>query len=712
MPNTVMDVDIAHPRTRLLAAAAVVLGLACSESGSGPSAVPTTVAVSPGTVSLTALGATQQSVRDQNGNAMTGVAVTWSTSGQAVATVSPSGLVEAVANGTAQVTATAGSASGSAAVTVSQEAAAIVRDAGDGQSAPVTQAVTNPIVALVRDAGNSPVEGVTVTFSASTDGGTVTPTSAVTGPDGRASTQWTFGTVSGVHTVVAVASGRSTPFAGTALADAPDSMFVAGDDPQIGTVGADLTIAVGVVDQYGNPAPDQAVSFTPGVNSGSVSPSPAVSDAAGLATTTWTLGLAEGPQTVEASAAGLRGSPVVFGATAVAALPASVELSAGNHQAGLIADPINIPPAVLVRDGAGRPFPGAEVTFVVTGGAGNASGTVVTTDADGLAEVGSWTLGSGANTLTATVTGSGVAGNPVTFAATGQSAAFTIELVFVGGSDPQYEGAFRDAKTRWENVIFGDLIDWQLTWPLPQSPTDTLCAGVNPGTFTDRPVDDVLIFVDLKPIDGPDGVVGRAGPCAIRPVSGHTVMGGMVFDIADLATLDGLQLLDEVAVHEMGHVLGIGTIWDILGLLQNPSDTAHGGTLGADTHFDGPDAIWAFDRAGGDTYIGEKVPVENNNAVYGSGSLDAHWRESLFETELMTPSLNAHVANPLSRVSIASMLDLGYLVTFAASDAYVLPAPAALAAAAGTTIRMMDDVAHGPIFVVERGGRVMRVIRR
>jgi hypothetical protein len=58
------------------------------------------------------------------------------------------------------------------------------------------------------------------------------------------------------------------------------------------------------------------------------------------------------------------------------------------------------------------------------------------------------------------------------------------------------------------------------------------------------------------------------------------------------------------------------------------------------------------------------------------------------------------------------MLDLGYLVTFAASDAYVLPAPAALTAAAGTTIRMIDDVARGPIFVVERGGRVTRVIRR
>ena len=364
-----------------------------------------------------------------------------------------------------------------------------------------------------------------------------------------------------------------------------------------------------------------------------------------------------------------------------------------------------------MRDGANRPFPGAEVTFAVTGGSGSATGTVVTTDADGLAEVGNWTLGGGSNTLTATVTGPSVTGNPVTFTATGQSAGLTIELVFVGGSDPQYEGAFRDAKTRWEGVIFGDLPDDVLTWPLPSDPGDTLCAGVNPGTFTDRLVDDLLIFADLRTIDGPNGVVGRAGPCVIRTPSGHTIMGGMVFDIADLANLDALGLLDEVAVHEMGHILGFGTIWSFLNLVRDPSDTARGGTLGADTYFDGPDAIWSFDRAGGDTYAGPKVPVENNNAVYGSGSLDAHWRESLFETELMTPTLNAHVVNALSRVSVASLADLGYLVTFAASDGYVLPGPAALAASAGTTIRMVDDVARGPIFVVERGGRVTRVIR-
>ena len=81
------------------------------------------------------------------------------------------------------------------------------------------------------------------------------------------------------------------------------------------------------------------------------------------------------------------------------------------------------------------------------------------------------------------------------------------------------------------------------------------------------------------------------------------------------------------------------------------------------------------------------------------------------ENELMTPTIS-HGSNPLSRVSVASLLDLGYLVTFASAGSYVLPGPVALAAAPGATIRMVDDVARGPIFAVDRTGRVTRVIRR
>ena len=107
----------------------VMLVLSCGDDSVGPTTLPppapapvaTTVTVNPGSASFTALGETvwlTAEVRDQNGQVMTGVLVTWASSDASVATVDASGQVTAVANGAATVTATAGSASGSAEVTV------------------------------------------------------------------------------------------------------------------------------------------------------------------------------------------------------------------------------------------------------------------------------------------------------------------------------------------------------------------------------------------------------------------------------------------------------------------------------------------------------------------------------------------------------------------------------------------------------------------
>ena len=69
--------------------------------------------------------------------------------------------------------------------------------------------------------------------------------------------------------------------------------------------------------------------------------------------------------------------------------------------AGTVVTP---PPSVIVRDQNGSPMEGAIVTFAVASGGGSVSGAVVTTNASGIAAVGSWTLGpvTGANVLNAT----------------------------------------------------------------------------------------------------------------------------------------------------------------------------------------------------------------------------------------------------------------------------------------------------------------------
>ena len=113
--------------------ASLALGWACGgDSATAPPtpepARPTTVTVSPATHGLTAFGATVQlsaEVRDQNARVMAGATVTWTSSANSVATVDASGLVTAAGNGTATITASAGSASGSAVVTVMQSVASV-----------------------------------------------------------------------------------------------------------------------------------------------------------------------------------------------------------------------------------------------------------------------------------------------------------------------------------------------------------------------------------------------------------------------------------------------------------------------------------------------------------------------------------------------------------------------------------------------------------
>ena len=113
------------PTLALLAIAgwAVACGDAAMEPSTPPPEPPraTTVSVTPATAELKTLGATvgfSAEVRDQNGQVMAGAAVTWSSADGSVATVDASGLATAVGNGTATITATAGSARGTAQVTV------------------------------------------------------------------------------------------------------------------------------------------------------------------------------------------------------------------------------------------------------------------------------------------------------------------------------------------------------------------------------------------------------------------------------------------------------------------------------------------------------------------------------------------------------------------------------------------------------------------
>ncbi len=116
-----------HGRSRnlrlgLLSLSAALGAYACDPLQVAPPG-PATVTVTPATSELESLGWTVQlaaEVRNQEGELIPGAIVTWSSDRPDVATVSGSGVVTAVANGSATVTATSGPASGSATVNVEQ----------------------------------------------------------------------------------------------------------------------------------------------------------------------------------------------------------------------------------------------------------------------------------------------------------------------------------------------------------------------------------------------------------------------------------------------------------------------------------------------------------------------------------------------------------------------------------------------------------------
>lgn len=430
-------------------------------------------------------------------------------------------------------------------------------------------------------------------------------------------------------------------------------------DGQIGIAGEQLAspLVVEVKDAQGNPVAEAVVTFGVSQGGGNVGTSTASTGGDGRASTTFTTGQVAGaPQLVAASVTSASLS-AVFTATTTAGPPASIAVSAGSSQQAAPGTAVPTAPTVVVRDANENPVAGVTVTFEVVSGGGSITGGSAVTNNNGLAQVGGWTLGSGAepNVLRATAAGAGISGNPVTFTATVNSSAFEIAVRFLSSATTSQRQAVAEAQAKWESLITGDLED------VPVTANAAQCGPESPAI--NETVDDLLIFMTIEPIDGPGEVLASAGPCFIRTTNSLTAVGAMRFDSEDLADIETEGLLTTVILHEMGHVLGFGSLWGRQGLLADPS--ASGGT---DPHFTGTQAIAAFNEVGGTWYAGNKVPVEN---VGGVGRADGHWRESVMVTELMTGLIDPG-QNPLSRVTVASLADQGYAVNLGGADMYSL----------------------------------------
>ena len=390
----------------------------------------------------------------------------------------------------------------------------------------------------------------------------------------------------------------------------------------------------------------------------------------------------------------------------------------GNNQPGLVGYGVNVRPAVRLVDTLGNPRAGVAVTFAVTGGGGSVTGGTTSTNANGVAQVGQWTLGGspGVNAMTATVSaGVGrVIGSPVVFKDTALAQGLTIQVQYFGPPpNATTQAAMSAAATKWQSIIYRALSNIQLNKAAG-------ACGANEPAVT-ATTTGMIIQAEFDSIDGPGKILGQAGPCMVRTPSGLTVLGVMEFDTADVAALINQGLLNTVMLHEMGHVIGFGTLWD------NPPNACLQDTSGSspkvvnDTYFSCAKARAAFDSIGGLSYTGaslsppggNKVPVENCGASSptgcGLGTVNSHWREPVFGNELMTGYVNSG-QNPLSVVTIAAQEDLGYTVNYGAADSYIktFTAPAV----AGRGVFLGNDVRRGPLYLVDARGAIRAVLRR
>ncbi len=210
--------------------------------------------------------------------------------------------------------------------------------------------------------------------------------------------------------------------------------------------------------------------------------------------------------------------------------------------------------------------------------------------------------------------------------------------------------------------------------------------------------DDLVIDVYIVDIADPD-VIGRGGPTGVRATDRLTATGIIEIDIDFAVTYLRSGLLDDVVFHEMMHVLGFGTLWDLNDLL----DTTSIQVGGAETKKPTDDVykttiIYTGDEANAaaeDAEVVYPLVVEQDG---GSGTAGGHWDELWidadgnehydggYDNEIMTGFIDE--TNYLSAFSVASLVDIGY--TLVSSDDG--PADYALLASSLSTDSLSADI--------------------
>jgi plastocyanin len=228
----------------------------------------------------------------------------------------------------------------------------------------------------------------------------------------------TFILATAVGGVSLACGGSSSPTPPPTLTIAKTS--TASGDGQTDTVLSTLASPIRVVVTMGTPQVGTVVTWATAGPGASVTPLQSMTDANGIATTTWKLGHVSGAQNATATLSGASGSPVTFTATATPGAATQMIQPTGNGQAWMIGTVLPQPLAVTVADQYANGVAGTAITWQVTSGSASVNPGSSMSNASGIAQT-VLTLGNTPGAITITATNAALAGSPQPFNATAQA---------------------------------------------------------------------------------------------------------------------------------------------------------------------------------------------------------------------------------------------------------------------------------------------------
>ena len=305
------------------------------------------------------------------------------------------------------------------------QASSITLNAGDDQIGAAGAALAESLAVIVKDNADAPLPGVTVTWSVTGGGGTVSPATRTSDAGGMAKTRRTLGPNAGAQTARA-ATGSLNPVEFSAIAQIQGAVTIANNTtgPLTDTVQATKpeSLTVLVTDQ--NTTPVQGVNVQWAATGGATVSGNSVTTATGLSRVRYTYGTVAGAQSATATVTGLVGSPVTISFQATAGTATGIVKTSGDN--GTAAPSAQVTYVVTAQDAHNNPKQGVVIDWAVGTGGGSIT-PQSTTGANGRASA-QRTLSANTGDHTATATANGITGTPVVTFTTTAAIAATIQV--------------------------------------------------------------------------------------------------------------------------------------------------------------------------------------------------------------------------------------------------------------------------------------------